>query len=119
LGIKPDYLLYNAGMWAHDLNDPHVQKSIKDALDDTGIKGIYKTTTFQRNNRLGWRLGRHDDANCRLMPYCLDLSWTRTIRGSKHYFDGKHFRAHVNKQMNDQLLGLLSQIGWRSGNACP
>jgi len=46
LSPKPDYLVFNAGLWkGHDLGDPVVLRAIREALDQTGIRGIYQTTT--------------------------------------------------------------------------
>lgn len=43
---KPELLVFNAGLWkGHDLNDPNVLISIREALDESGIRGIYQTTT--------------------------------------------------------------------------
>lgn len=113
---KPDYLVFNEGLWIeHELNDAEVRHSIKDALDDTGITGIYKTTTLPNINSglakrsAGIVFNRHDDAMCELIGNVLDLTWTKDL-GDEHYWDGVHFKPHVNRGMNKELLDFLQHM---------
>merc|ERR1712238_23419 len=51
--LMPTHLVFNQGLWTdHDLIDPKVQDSIIEALNDTGIKGIYKTTTELKRRKI-------------------------------------------------------------------
>ncbi|CAB9507687.1 expressed unknown protein [Seminavis robusta] len=113
---KPDYLVFNEGLWIeHELGDEDVRQSIKDALDDSGIIGIYKTTTLPNINSglakrsAGVVFNRHDDAMCELIGNYLDFSWTKDL-GDEHYWDGVHFKPHVNRGMNMELLDMLQKL---------
>jgi len=119
LNPKPDYLIFNEGLWIeHELGNAQVRQSIKDALDDTGIVGIYKTTTLPNINSglakrsAGVVFNRHDDAMCELIDNVLDFTWTKDL-GGEHYWDGVHFMPHVNRGMNMELLDLLKRLDAR------
>jgi hypothetical protein len=109
---KPKYLVFNAGLWDHDLGEAAVRDSIEQALNATNIVGIYKTTTFPRSkiaNPANYK--PHDAHVCKSMQKrCIDLSWTNNLSGSVNYVDTKHFRSHVNTAMNMQLLNLLNEL---------
>ena len=111
---KPKYLVFNAGLWPHDLGEAEVRESIEQALSATSIVGIYKTTTFPNRkiaNPASYKEGRHDVDVCKSMQNrCIDVSWTKNLSGSVHYVDAKHFRSHVNTAMNMQLLNLLNEL---------
>jgi hypothetical protein len=111
---KPKYLVFNAGIWPHDLGEAAVRDSIKQALNATNIVGIYKTTTFPRRkipNPATYKEGRHDTDVCKSMQNrCIDMSWKNNLTGPVHYVDERHFRSHVNTAMNMQLLNLLNEL---------
>jgi hypothetical protein len=108
---KPKYLVFNAGLWPHDLGDAAVRDSIEQALNATGIVGIYKTTTYPDRFVKPKNYQPHDADVCKSMQNrCIDLSWTKNLSGSVHYVDAKHFRSHVNTAMNMQLLNLLNEL---------
>jgi hypothetical protein len=117
---KPEYLVFNEGLWIeHELGDPEVRQSIKDALDDTGIIGIYKTTTLPNINSglakrsAGVVFNRHDQAMCDLIGLYLDFTWTKDL-GDEHYWDGVHFKPHVNRGMNVELMDFLKNLKQRN-----
>jgi len=111
---KPKYVVINAGLWEdHDLgldlnNETTVLRDIQLALNETGMIGIYKSTTKVRGDT-STDLVPHDEAGCQLLPYCLNISWTGTV-GPEGYQDDKHFRGHVYARMNRQLLDLIKTI---------
>jgi hypothetical protein len=112
---KPEYLVFNAGLWVHDLDDDAVRESIKQALRSTGIVGIYKTTTFTDEDFDPATFKKeercHDAHVCELMQNrCLDMSWTMNLTGPLNYWDRNHFRAHAYTSMNLQLLKLLNDL---------
>jgi hypothetical protein len=122
---KPDYLVFNEGLWIeHELGNEEVQISIKNALDDTGIIGIYKTTTLPNINSglakrsAGVVFNRHDDAMCKLIGKYLDFAWTKDL-GNEHYWDGVHFKPHVNRGMNMELLDFLQKLKTSDVNSIP
>jgi hypothetical protein len=119
LDPKPEYLVFNAGIWPHELANSTVLESIKQALRTTGIVGIYKTTTFPNEvfDPATFQKTKlcHDADVCESMQNrCLDMSWTMNLTGSKNYWDRFHFRSHVYTPMNLQFLKLLDNL--RSGS---
>lgn len=105
---KPLYLIFNQGLWgSHDLNEKTFTE-IRLALNETGIRGLYKTTT-KRSRETDTTLNTHDVIGCRMIDICMDVSWTANLSGPQHYFDerGTHFVAHVNQMLNEQLLEIL------------
>jgi hypothetical protein len=108
---KPKYLVFNAGLWVHDLGEAAVRESIEHALNATDIIGIYKTTTFPDRGNPKPATHGHDAFACKSMQNrCLDMSWTKNLSGPVHYWDGLHFRPHVYTAMNLQLLNLLNEL---------
>jgi hypothetical protein len=111
---KPKYLVFNAGLWGHDLGEAEVRESIEQALNATNIVGIYKTTTFpsrKGGNPATYKEGRHDADVCKLMQNrCIDVSWTSNTSGPLHYWDGVHFKSHIYTAMNMQMLNLLDEL---------
>jgi hypothetical protein len=107
---KPRYLIFNAGIWPHDLTDAEVVREIRQALDDTGMVGIYKTTTASRGaNIAGNNLSPYEQHACKIFQYCLNLSWTEDVPYDQ-YWDRLHFVARPYNRMNEQLLDLLKEI---------
>jgi hypothetical protein len=111
---KPKYLVFNAGLWSHDLGNAKVRRSIVEALNATNIIGIYKTTTFSNNtsNQETFAVKHGHDAHvCKLMQNrCVNMSWTGNTSGPLHYWDGLHFKSHIYTAMNMQLLNLLDEL---------
>jgi hypothetical protein len=111
---KPKYLVFNAGLWPHDLGQAAVLESIKQALDATNIVGIYKTTTYPDEvvDPANFTIQHGHDAHaCKSMQNrCIDMSWTSNISGPLHYWDVNHFRSHVYTAMNMQMLNLLNEL---------
>jgi len=106
---KPNYVVLNAGLWPHDLNETSLGK-IRQALDDHGMVGIYKTTNkkFDESTTV---LSQDDELGCQALHYCLNLSWTGLIRDENEFLDKKgHFGPNVNVNFTTQLLGLLKEI---------
>lgn len=107
---KPMYLIFNQGIWGdHDLNEETFD-DIQTALRETGIRGLYKTTT-RRSRENSTELAKHDVIGCYTIDLCMDVSWTASLSGPEHYFDapGTHFVAHVNQRFNEQLLSILEE----------
>ncbi|KAI2499396.1 hypothetical protein MHU86_15108 [Fragilaria crotonensis] len=106
---KPDFVVLNAGHWAHDLV-PEVFEAIRNVTDMVGIKAIYATTTKSISDRDS-SLRPHDVQGCEILEYCLNRSWTANItKNYEHYWDTKHFTARVNRMLNEQLMDLLDTI---------
>jgi hypothetical protein len=103
----PRYVVFNAGIWPHDLDRPETQTQLPLALHDQGMVGIYKTTTKKRNDRTT-TLETHDEWGCSNLEHCLNLSWTGTLL-PEDYTDEIHFQAPVYAKMNQQLLELLEE----------
>ena len=105
---KPDYVVINAGLWPHDLNETVFEK-IRDALDDHDMVGIYKTTN-KKMDEYTTDLEPHDATGCRVLHHCLNLSWTGLIRDEHEYLDKSHFGPNVNVNFTVQFLRLLRKI---------
>jgi len=116
LDPKPDYVVLNAGRWGHDLNETHVQDSIINALKETGMVGIYKTTTASKHEQTEEQFapsGAHDAPMCDLFiangHFCLHMNWTLGL-SKREYFDTLHLRPNANKVTNLRLLELIKLI---------
>jgi hypothetical protein len=110
LDPKPDYLVLNAGLWAHHGLNEQVLAEIRAAADKVGITTIYKTTTNPQNPAIQrLQLRGHDEAGCRLLQHCFALNWTALVPPN-HYWDGLHFFSYMNTRFNEQLLELLAAI---------
>ena len=108
---KPTYCVFNAGLHNHDLGRSRVQESLRQALDKSGIIGIYKTTTKTRalTRKKRFQRGRHDAALCggAVFPNCLNLDWTGDLVGPDYYYDDVHLKVDGNNRINQQLLEYL------------
>ena len=96
---KPDYFVFNSGHWkSHGLGNKRTLLDLKAALDKVGIQGIYRTTTYRRDEQTlplydpttSQKLSsqppprehpehsirrRHDLLVCHYFP-CVNVSWT-------------------------------------------
>jgi hypothetical protein len=104
---RPRYLVFNSGIWPGALEADRVFK-IQAVLKETGIIGIFKTTTKARD-QTSILLSEVDALACDAMPLCLDLSWT-AHSNTTDYVDNFHFWGHANRQFNEQLLELLHGV---------
>jgi hypothetical protein len=117
---KPDYFVFNSGHWKdHELRNVQVLHNLYQALNDHGIHGIYRTTTFRddEDNYEQFKNAptrKHDDKVCEVFGPrhgCHNVSWTADLEGtSVHYLDSVHFRSHVYTQINLELLDLLAKL---------
>jgi hypothetical protein len=120
LPYKPDYVIFNAGIWGHDLSKQHIRKSIVTALRDSNMTGIFKTTTTPDTNESHTqnRKGSHDATMCKAMEgRCLNLSWTESLQGKENYWDNWHFQPHVYEKMNKQLFDMIDELEEENRNA--
>lgn len=115
LDPKPDFLIVNAGLHLHDLANTTIVQEIVDALNASGIIGIYKTTTYPDGHEAHKRFNRakHEKDCIKLFPHFLDMKWTADFNGKDHYYDVNHFMPHVNTLMNEKLLDLIGNISER------
>jgi hypothetical protein len=111
---KPNFLIFNAGLHPHDLEERRVRDAIVQVTTAHDILPIYKTTTYPNNETITlghFPLTSHDDLLCGSeMPYCLDLSWTANLYGTEHYYDYYHLKPYWNRYMNLQMLTYLQKI---------
>ena len=105
---KPKYVIFNAGIWGHDLNSSETLQEIRHALDETSTIGIYRTTIKTRIEKTP-QLRDHDRLACQIIHYCQDVSWTFNA-SVEEYRDVNHFRPKVNGQMGNQLWQLIEKI---------
>jgi hypothetical protein len=109
LDPKPKFVFLNAGMWPHDLDNVTNVHAIRRALDEHGMVGIYKTTTKIKTDT-STNIDSYEIEACKILHYCLDMSWTGTLSNNSDYVDLKHFSALVNRRFNEQLIDLLEKI---------
>jgi hypothetical protein len=109
---RPTYLVLNAGLWIHDLDNRTYLEDIQNECHDLNITTIYKTSTSLSAERydidVRKRYEPHELMACQIFDRCMNLTWTRTIFGPENYWDGTHFQASVNRVFNEQLLEILS-----------
>jgi hypothetical protein len=105
---KPKYLIFTAGHHPHDLNSLETRQEIRQTLDETGIIGIYKFTTYKNGAYLPRMVrGGHEPLMCELMENrCINYKWTQNLTGAD-YLDHVHMRAEPNKRMNEEMLDFL------------
>jgi hypothetical protein len=116
----PEYFVFNSGHWKdHELQSMEVLHNLYQALNDQGIHGIYRTTTFRddEDNYDQFKNAptrKHDDKVCEVFgPQrgCHNVSWTAELEGTTvNYLDSVHFRSHVYTRMNLELLDLLAKF---------
>lgn len=112
LDPKPTHVVFNAGHHDHDLMSPAVQGGIQQALKDTNIIGIYKTTTRSRTaSRTDHHGPGRDDAQLcgNVFSRCINVDWTGDLLGDDFYYDNLHMRGFANEILNVQLLEFLAQ----------
>jgi hypothetical protein len=103
---KPDFFVFNAGLWGAGSLTEGVFREISATVNKTGIIPIYKTTTARNKLEEPYT---HDHVGCAIIGNCLNLSWTSTL-GGKDYVDGTHFRSRASNLFNYQMVQLLSEI---------
>lgn len=105
---KPDYVVFNAGLWPPGLNADNLSE-MASLLQQHNVTGIYKTTT-RTELQNDTASEPHDVLGCHYLPYCFNLSWTGRLHGADHYADPTHFTPQINRQFNELFLDLLQQI---------
>ena len=106
---KPKYVIFNAGHHWHDLGSEVVRKAIRSTLEQLGLIGIYKYTTFSRNKK-SRTIGNHEPFSCANMDNrCINYDWTFNLTGDQ-YFDHVHLREEPNRRMNEELLAYLKEL---------
>jgi hypothetical protein len=102
---KPTHVIFNAGIWNHNFSIPGVGRKIAQALNESGIIGIWKTTTYQAG---GIPLANESDAlmSALFHPRVLDSSWTSKVK-PQLYWDTFHFLEPVYRAQNEDMLELV------------
>jgi hypothetical protein len=111
---KPTHAIFNAGAHAHSFAEHGVGSRLIQALNDTGILGIWKTTSYERpepvNNNTRTQ-GRGNKESEYIMtklfhPHVLDVGWTSKVR-PEFYADLRHFLEPVYRIINEATLEML------------
>lgn len=113
--------ILNAGIHPHRFHDSVRSVSLKVALEDVSMKGIWKTTTFSRDEVLSMnnasaatddfhpQLNKIDREMCDLMDDCFDLRWLADVNPDL-YHDDLHFMEPVYRILNEDLLAKLNML---------
>ena len=99
-------MVFNAGIWPHYLNETSLT-GIQQALEESGMQEIYKTTTKRVEETDASVVLPHDEMACHIFP-CLYLNWTAQLT-QESYFDRFHFTSILYQRMNEQLLSLVHE----------
>jgi hypothetical protein len=104
---KPQFVVMNAGAWQnHFLAHNESRAELADALQSTGMKGIWKTTTSQQRGGQAGDSIVADSLMCEQLGACLNLSWTSQL-SKDMWWDNLHFYEPTYRQMNEQMLGMM------------
>ena len=114
LNPKPTFFVYNEGIHPHrDFMNKKTMRQILRALRESGMIGVYKTTTKYKYHNI--TNNRIDETNlirdyemdfCKKSDLCADSSWSWKVP-LDYYSDYAHFHEPVYSWMNVQLLDLL------------
>ncbi|GKY99299.1 hypothetical protein MPSEU_000885000 [Mayamaea pseudoterrestris] len=108
LGSVP--VVFNAGLHKH--NFPDAAEDLIQALNQTNMHGVWKTTTYTKGQLLkssSLSILPCDVTMCALLPRCLNVSWTSLINPDL-YSDRLHFHEPVYRVMNEELLNILGVL---------
>jgi hypothetical protein len=115
---KPEWLFMNEGIWKNAFGNKTYRDRVVNALDTHAIKGIWRTTTFDRKGSLASYLnnvndnkgGNVDHMMCNYTSIvCMDISWQRDA--PEHlYFDLWHGIEPLYRKYNEQLLAILAGL---------
>jgi hypothetical protein len=112
------HVILNAGLHSHNFDNATEQEQVKVALEEIGLPGIWKTTSYTKQELLLEHRQMNDNISlirssdvemCRVLGRCLNLSWTVRLR-PELYFDGLHFQEPVYRIFNEDLLQQLHQL---------
>jgi hypothetical protein len=111
---KPTHAILNAGAHEHSFAEHGVGSRLINALKDTGILGIWKTTSYERpdpmeNKTQTQGKGNKESENIMTKlfhPHILDVGWTSKVK-LELYLDQLHFLEPVYQIMNEAMLEML------------
>lgn len=102
--------ILNAGLHPNPFHDSLRGFDLEVALEDVGIQGIWKTTTFTKTQVLnGTTVNTKNDIDnlmCFALVDCFNLGWMAKIN-PKFYYDQFHFNEPVYRIMNEDLLAKM------------
>lgn len=113
----------NAGLHPSRFHDSLQAVALKEALETIGIKGVWKTTTFTKDEIMENRVTARslDKKMCHTLQQsevkglCFDISWTAELK-PELYYDQLHFGEPVYRILNEDLLSLLGLLPSRYGS---
>jgi hypothetical protein len=125
------HVLLNAGLHPHDFGNVSVAADIQEALAESSLHGVWKTTTYplpdlieyQALLKFSWQSSssssgqkdrapytRHTDREmCAMIGSCFNVSWTALLR-PEFYFDDLHFLEPVYRVLNEEYLAQLNLL---------
>jgi len=112
--------ILNAGLHPSSFQDSLKAVALKEALEMVGVKGVWKTTTFTKDQVLNAqqkqrqqlysaeiKMRELDQVMCQHLGECFNLAWTAQLSPNL-YYDQLHFGEPVYRILNEDLL---SQLG--------
>ena len=112
-------VILNAGLHPNRFHDSLRTASLRMALEGVSLKGIWKTTTFRKDQLVQTNMASDatqvvamstiDNEMCGLMDDCFDLTWMAHINPDM-YYDNLHFNEPVYRILNEELLARLELL---------
>jgi hypothetical protein len=117
---KPEWLLMNEGLWKHKFFDKSYREAVVNALNSTGIRGIWRTMTYDKTgsmkeylHRVGAYIPGGENLDHLMCNYssieCMDISWQRDAPETL-YWDAWHSAEPLYIRYNEQFLDILSRL---------
>ena len=113
---KITHLVLNAGIWGnHFMENETARVDLKQAVEESNMTGIWKTTTYQFPDGPYENMNISDPLMCELFNRnCLDLTWSNCVR-TKLMYDPIHFVEPVYRIFNEDLLENILKIPFPPG----
>lgn len=98
------HIVFNAGIWPNNFGtNQTAREDLLQALDETNITGIWKTTSVHVWGGPWPGANVTDDAMCPLFRDCINITWTGKVWGEYSY-DGIHYMEPIYRIINEELL---------------
>jgi hypothetical protein len=128
LDHRPSHIVMNAGHWPHRFcgSDHRNKTSIGSNANETSLfsnetQNLLRAMETMPESRFVWRtttIGKDrkkaefecDEFMCKILPICVNVSFTQRVRRKKYFVDRVHFYEPVYRAMNEQMLHSLEYL---------